>query len=193
MTVTSLCPYLSRGLEQALGVCWLSSPNWAHQKDAGLCSLCTTLSLGSPLFSSSPFLCGGSFPWESAMGVGMLKQGPDVGDKKMRSFSILCSCAIAPELETSSPLLLNIGVGMTICIVIYKHCKTFMGPTCINLVFASAFLFSFASLQHSFCLCCVPVRLSSAETQVLLPRASACVAAILLSSCSKGRAVGTSC
>lgn len=164
----------------------------------GLCSLYTTPSLASPLSPPSPFLSGGdgSFSWESALGVGMLMQGSDVGDEQMRLFSILCYCAMAPELETlptSFPLLLNTGVGTTICIVIYKHCKTLLGPTCINLVFALAFLFSLASLQHSFCLCCMPVRLSSAETKVLLPRASICAAAMLLSSCSEGRAVGTSC
>lgn len=107
-------PALSRGLEQALGVCRLSSPNRAHQKDAGLCSLCTTLSLDSLVSPSSPFLSGGddSFSWESARGVRMLMQGPDVGDKQMRLFSILCYCAMAPELETlptSFPLLLNTG------------------------------------------------------------------------------------
>lgn len=189
---------LSRGLEQALGVCWLSSPNWAHQGDAELCSLCTTPSLDSPLSPPSPFLSGGdgSFSWETAVGVGMLMQGSDVGDEQMRLFSILCYCAMAPELETlptSFPLLLNTGVGTTICIVIYKHCKTLLGPTCINLAFALAFFFPLASLQHSVCLCCMSVRLSSAETEVLLPRASVCIAAILLSSCSEGRAVGTSC
>ena len=76
----------------------------------------------------------------------------------MKLFSILPYCATAPELETlptSFPLLLNTGVGKRICIVIYKHCKTLLGPTCINLVFALAFFFCLASLQHSFCLCSV--------------------------------------
>lgn len=82
MMETSVCPEeslstLSKGLEQALGICWFSSPNWAHQKDAGLCSLCTTLSLGSLLSPSSPFVSegDGSFSWESAMGAGLLMLG----------------------------------------------------------------------------------------------------------------------
>jgi len=64
-------------LERALGVCWLSSPNWARQKDAGLCSLCTTPSLDSLLSPSSPLVSrgDGSFSWESAVGVGMLVSG----------------------------------------------------------------------------------------------------------------------
>lgn len=107
----------------------------------------------------------------------------DAGDKQMRLFFIPCCCAMAPELETlptSFPLLPNTGVGMTICIVIYKHCKTLPGPTCINLALALAFFVSLASLQHSFCLCCTSVRLSAAETPVLLVRAPVGAAAMLL-------------
>lgn len=119
-----------------------------------------------------------------------------VGDKQMRLFSILCCCAMAPELETlptSFPLLLNTGFGMTIRIVIYKHCKTLLGPTCINLVFALAFFFSLASLQHSFRLCCMSVRMSSEENEALLLGASLCVAAMLLRSNGREPAADSAC
>lgn len=110
-------------------------------------------------------------------------QGPDAGEKQMRLFSILCCCAMAPALETLPtpfPLLLSMGVGTTICIVIYKLCRTLLGPTCINLGFALAFLFPLASLQHSFCLSCLSASLSSAGSGVLFPRTSVCAAAMLL-------------
>lgn len=119
----------------------------------------------------------------------MLMQGPDAGEKQMRLFSILCCCATAPALETLPtpfPLLLNMGVGTTICIVIYKLCRTLPGPTCINLGFALAFLFPLASLQHSFCLSCPSASLSFAGSRVLFPRTSVCAAAMLSCSCSKG-------
>lgn len=115
-------PALSRGREWVGGVGWLISPNRAHQKGAGHCSRCTTRS-PDPLAPSSQLLSGedGSFFWESAMGGEMLMQGPGVGDRQMGLFSILCYCAMAPELETfpsSFPLLLNTGVGTTTRIVI---------------------------------------------------------------------------
>lgn len=121
---------------------------------------------------------------------------PDAGEKQMRLFSILCCCAMAPALETLPtpfPLLLSMGVGTTICIVIYKLCRTLLGPMCINLGFASAFLFPLASLQHSFCLSCPSASLSFAESGVLFPRAVVCAAAMLICCCCKGRALGTSC
>lgn len=134
--------------------------------------------------------------WFCLMGVGLLMQGPDAGEKQKRLFSILCCCAMAPALETLPtpfPLLLSMGVGTTIRIVIYKLCRTLLGSTYINLGFALAFFFPLASLQHSFCLSCLSASLSFAGSGVLFPRTSVCAAAMLLCSCSKGRALGMSC
>lgn len=146
-----------------------------------LCSPCTTLPLTSPLLPSSDIslvLSLGKALWE----WGCLLQGPDVGDKQMKLFSILLCCAMAPELETlptSFPLLLNTGLGPTMCIVIYEHCKTLLGPTCINLALALAFLLSPCDTASA---CAPRLRDSSAGTGALLPRAPGCAAAMLLCS-----------
>lgn len=112
-------------------------------------------------------------------------QGPDAEDKQMKLFSILLLCN-GCRAGDAFPLLLNMGAGMTIRIVVYKHSMSLLGATCVNFIFALASFLLSCILHLPLCLCCLTVGWISPNAQ----SQEHCVgaAAILLSSHCMGTA-----